>query len=91
MNRRRRRRRYSSRHRLTTIVIYVSAGLDFDVRAVAGLLLGEAIEEVGVAAVCDHRAARNRSSVKAKNHSGKRGSRRPRRRYKDQGSMISVR
>lgn len=43
---------------------------------------------------CDHRAAprragRNRSSGKAKNHSGKRESRRPRR-YKDQGSMISV-
>lgn len=54
----------------------------------AGVSLDEVIEEVGVG--CDRRAGRNRSSGKAKNHSGKRGSRRPRRRYKDQGSMISV-
>jgi len=72
--------------------------LDSDVRAeldyAAGLLDG-VIEEVGVG--CDHRAAapsraaprrigRDRSSGKAKNHSGKRGSRRPRvvTRIKDQ-------
>lgn len=65
---------------------------DSDVRAeldyAAGLLDG-VIEEVGVG--CDHRAAprragRDRSSGKAKNHSGKRGSRRPRvvTRIKDQ-------
>lgn len=69
--------------------------LDSDVRAkldyAAGLLAG-VIEEVGVG--CDRRAAaprragRDRSSGKAKNHSAKRGSRRPRvvTRIKDQWS-----
>lgn len=70
--------------------------LDSDVRAesdYAAGLLGGVIEEVGVG--CDHRAAapRRSGSIERKGKKSIRQTRIPEawRRYKDQGSMISVR